>query len=312
MPYLHIPVLLEEVIDNLKLKPGDKVVDCTLGGAGHAEAILKKVGSSGKYIGIDLDKLAIESAKARLKEYKDQIILVNDNFNNLEKISNAYKFNEVNAFLFDLGLSSGQLQDQSRGFSFLAQGSLDMRFGSQSDLTAEKILNSYSQSELVDIFKNYGEERLALPISKMIIAARKKEPFNSPKQLVGVATDIYKKYYRGRSKINPATKIFQALRIATNKELENIKNVLPQANSLLVKGGRLAVISYHSLEDKIVKDFFRQETRDCICPLETPVCQCSHEKTLKIITKKPILPTNEEIIKNHRARSAKLRVAEKI
>ena len=263
-------------------------------------------------LGIDLDQLAIKTTQENLKQYKSQLIIVKDNFKNLKKIADVYKFNKIDGVLLDLGLSSGQLQDQSRGFSFLAQGGLDMRFGDTSELTAERILNTYKQKELIDIFKNYGEEKLANPISKKIIEMRKKTPITTPNQLVDIIADIYKRYYRGKSKINPATKVFQALRIAVNQELENLRQVLPQAVEVLNKGGRLAVISYHSLEDRIVKEFFKQETKDCVCPPKIPVCRCQHHRILKIITKKPVEPTEKEIIENPRARSAKIRVAEKI
>jgi 16S rRNA (cytosine1402-N4)-methyltransferase len=312
MPYSHQPVMLEEVVHYLKLKRGDKVIDCTSGGGGHALAILKRIIPTGKLLGIDLDPLAIQAAGEATKDYKRKIILVKDNFKNLKSIANVNRFYKVNSILLDLGLSSGQIQDQRRGFSFLAEGSLDMRFGPLSDLTAEKILNTYNQKELIEIFKSFGEEKLAKPISQKIIEMRKKAPLTSPKQLVEITSEIYRKYYRGKSKINPATKVFQALRIAVNQEFENLKEILPQAVKLLIKGGRLVIISYHSLEDKIVKEFFKQESRDCICPPQRPTCQCQHKKTLKIITKKPATPKEEETTENPRARSAKMRVAEKI
>jgi 16S rRNA (cytosine1402-N4)-methyltransferase len=187
-----------------------------------------------------------------------------------------------------------------------------MRFGPMGEITAERIINTYRENQLVEIFKEYGEERLARPIAKKIIEIRKQQPIQTPQQLLTIAAEVYQKFYRNKSKINPATKIFQALRIAVNDELTNLKEVLPQAASLLKKGGRLVVISYHSLEDRIVKDFFRNENRSCICPPQLPTCQCNHKKTLKIITKKPIEPTGKEILENPRSRSAKLRVAEKI
>src|SRR3989344_1283763 len=306
MIYSHEPVLLQEVIHYLKPKPGQKFIDGTLGGGGHTKLILERILSDGKVLGIDLDPRAIEATAEGVKNKKN-LILVQGNFKNLKQIANVYKFNKVDGILLDLGLSSGQLQDQGRGFSFLADGELDMRFGPELDLTAAEILNTWSQKDLYEIFKNFGEEKLARPISKKIIEIRPKHPFSSPSQLVAVINGIYKQYYRGKSKINPATKIFQALRITVNKELENLKNVLPQAVELLNKGGRLAIISYHSLEDRIVKQFFRHEFRDCLCPPEIPQCQCGHKKTLKIITKKPIVPTGEELALNPRGRSAKLR-----
>ena len=312
MLYSHIPVLSDEVIHYLNLKSGYNVVDCTLGGGGHSLAILQRIGPDGKMLGIDLDSSAISAAQNRLKKYNKQIILVQDNFKNLKQICNVSKFNKVNTILLDLGLSSGQLQDQSRGFSFLAQGKLDMRFGESGELTAGKIINTYSQKELSGIFKKYGEEKLASLVAKKIIATRQQGPITSPGRIVEIVSDIYKKHYRDKSKINPATKIFQALRIEVNDELENLKQVLPQAVGLLIKGGRLAVISYHSLEDKIVKEFFKQESRDCLCPPKIPVCRCNHKKTLKIITKKPVVSTDQEIKENPRSRSARLRVAERV
>jgi len=304
--------MLEEVIHYLKLKPGNRVIDCTLGGGGHALAILKRVSPKGKLLGIDLDPSAIEATQEATKNYKGDVTLVQDNFKNIKQIADVRKFNKIDGILLDLGLSSGQLQDHGRGFSFLAQGRLDMRFDPNSDLTAEKILDTYNQEELYEIFKDFGEENLAKPISKKIIELRRQNSITSPDQLVEIISDIYKKYYWGKSKINPATKVFQALRMEVNQELENLKEILPQAVSLLAKGGRLLVISYHSLEDRIIKEFFKQESKDCICPAEMPVCQCDHRQTLKIITRKPVVPSEQEITENPRARSAKLRVAERI
>jgi len=301
--------MIEEVIHYLNPQLGDNFVDCTLGGGGHALAILKRIGPQGRLLGIDLDPSAIQAAKETTKNFKN-ITLVQDNFRNLNKITDVYEFDKIDGILLDLGLSSGQLQDQQRGFSFLAEGKLDMRFGQQTDLTAKKILNTYSQKELTEIFRNFGEEKLAWPVAKEIIKARQQKPIDSPNQLVEIVAAAYKKYYRGKSKINPATKIFQALRISVNEEIENLKQVLPQAVGRLKAGGRLAVISFHSLEDKIVKEFFKQESRDCLCPPQLPVCGCKHQKTLKIITKKPLVPSDQEIAANQRARSAKLRVAE--
>jgi len=263
-------------------------------------------------LGIDLDPSAIQLTQDATKIYKNRIGLVKDNFKNLKQILNDSQFSRVNGILFDLGLSSNQLQDHARGFSFLASGTLDMRFGAQSDLTASKILNTWSAEDLIKIFQQYGEEKLARPIALRIVEARSKRPISLSQEIVEIVSAVYKKYYRAKSKINPATKIFQALRIAVNDELENLRQVLPQAVESLPAGGRLAVLSYHSLEDKIVKNFFQQEAKDCLCPPQIPVCRCGHKKTLKIMTKKPIIPTAEEIFQNPRSRSAKLRVAEKV
>lgn len=311
MAYSHQPVMTEEVIHYLNPQLGDLIIDCTLGGGGHTQAILKRIQPQGKLLGIDLDPLAIAAASKATQNLKG-LVLVRDNFKNLKNIAENHNFNKVNGILLDLGLSSGQLQDQKRGFSFLAQGSLDMRFGNQTEITAQEILSSYSQKDLTEIFRKYGEEKLAGLISKRIIEVRQQSPITSPNQLVDIVTDVYKNQYRGKSKINPATKVFQALRIIVNQELKNLEEVLPAAVDLLTKGGRLVVISYHSLEDRIVKDFIRQESKDCICPPQFPICQCKHHKKLKIITKKPIIPKDNEIAENPRSRSAKLRVAEKI
>ncbi|OGY45403.1 MAG: 16S rRNA (cytosine(1402)-N(4))-methyltransferase [Candidatus Buchananbacteria bacterium RIFCSPHIGHO2_01_FULL_44_11] len=312
MENFHQPVLLDQVIHYLAPKSNQNFVDCTLGGGGHASEILKRTAPAGLLLGIDLDPSAIQLTQDATKIYKNRIGLVKDNFKNLKQILNDSQFSRVNGILFDLGLSSNQLQDHARGFSFLASGTLDMRFGAQSDLTASKILNTWSAEDLIKIFQQYGEEKLARPIALRIVEARSKRPISLSQEIVEIVSAVYKKYYRAKSKINPATKIFQALRIAVNDELENLRQVLPQAVESLPAGGRLAVLSYHSLEDKIVKNFFQQEAKDCLCPPQIPVCRCGHKKTLKIMTKKPIIPTAEEIFQNPRSRSAKLRVAEKV
>lgn len=312
MKDFHQPVLLDEVLNFLNPKTNQNFVDCTLGGSGHTEEILKRTGPNGKVLGIDLDPLALKTAQEATKQYKNRTVFVKDNFKNLKKIIEDTNFGKVDGILLDLGLSSGQLHDQGRGFSFLSEGNLDMRFGQQTELTAEYILNNFKENELTDIFKNYGEERLARPIAKRIIEQRKLASIKRPEELVAIIAEIYKKYFHGRSKTNPATKIFQALRIAVNEELHNLHTILPQTIEVLNSGGRLVVISYHSLEDRIVKDFIKQESKDCLCPPEFPVCQCQHKKSIKIITKKPIEASWEETAYNPRARSAKLRVIEKL
>lgn len=314
MSYFHQSVLLDEVIHYLKPQPGQKFIDCTLGGGGHTLGILKRTLPGGKVLGIDLDNEAIKATDQKAKELKlkNNLVLVQDNFRNIGRVAKENGFGKVDGILLDLGLSSAQLHNHDRGFSFLSEGGLDMRFGHQTKITASEILNTYPEKRLYEIFKNFGEERLSKPISQKIIEIRRQTPFASSQQLVDLVAAIYKKYYRHDSKVNPATKVFQALRIAVNEELENLEEVLPQAIKLLAKGGRLAVISYHSLEDRTVKNFFQQESKGCICPPKMPVCQCKHKKTLQIITKKPITPTEEEITLNHRSRSAKLRIAEKI
>lgn len=312
--YSHEPVMLDEVIHYLNPTAGKTFIDCTLGGGGHTLAILKRIFPKGKLLAIDLDIAAIKAASEKTEKFGKNKIFVRDNFKNLKQIANDHKFNKVDGILLDLGLSSGQLQDHFRGFSFLADGALDMRFSAnhQEGITAKEILNAYSQPELEEIFKTYSEERLAKPIAAKIVEARKEESISTPKQLVDIVAAVYKKYYRARSKINPATKIFQALRIAVNEELENLEEVLPDAVKLLKTGGRLVVISYHSLEDRRVKEYFKHESRDCICPPEIPICKCGHKASLKLVTRKPTSPTGEEVVQNPRSRSAKLRVIEKI
>ncbi|MDD2807107.1 MAG: 16S rRNA (cytosine(1402)-N(4))-methyltransferase RsmH [Patescibacteria group bacterium] len=311
MTYSHQPVMTAEVIHYLGLQSGAVVVDGTLGGGGHLSEILSRILPGGKVVGIDLDSAALKAATEKIKNKKN-VILVQDNFKNIKKIADEHKLDRINGFLLDLGLSSGQLQDSERGFSFLAAGSLDMRFNDNNGITAAEILNTYDQKHLIKIFSEYGEEKLAVPIAKKIVDARKNKPFKNPQDLVEIIAGAYHRYFRQQSKMNPATKVFQALRIEVNGELENLKTFLPAAVKLSVPGARLVIISYHSLEDKLVKDFFRTESRDCICPPSMPLCQCGHHKTLKIITKKPIVPNDAEVALNPRARSAKLRVAEKI
>ncbi|MFA6410222.1 MAG: 16S rRNA (cytosine(1402)-N(4))-methyltransferase RsmH [Candidatus Buchananbacteria bacterium] len=312
MRNFHQPVMLGEVIHYLQPKAGDNFIDCTLGGGGHTEELLKRIAPSGKVLGIDLDPLAIQTTQEAIKNHKGRLIIAKGNFSDLAQIVKENKFTKVKGILLDLGLSSGQLRDHNRGFSFLAEGSLDMRFGAQSETTAETIINSCSPKALIEIFKNFGEESLAKPIVDQIVYVRKKTPITKPAQLVEIVCEVYKKYYRAKSKFNPATKVFQALRIAVNEELQNLTAVLPAAMNILQKNGRLVVISYHSLEDRTVKEFFATQSRDCICPPKMPLCQCTHKKSLKIITKKPISATDLEILENPRARSAKIRVAQKI
>ena len=309
MSLQHKPILLNEVIKYLDPKPGKNFIDCTVGGAGHARAILEKTSPGGKLLGIDLNTRTIEIARENLKEFFNRVIFVNDNFKNLGRIAPEAGINEYSGILLDLGLSSIELGDERRGFSFQKDAFLDMRFGTGGK-TAADILSSYREEELAKIFKEYGEERYARQIAKEIANQRKKEKITRTSQLV----NIIEKAYRGkpRPKINVATRVFQALRIEVNDELNNLRQVLPTAINLLAKGGKIVVISFHSLEDRIVKEFFKKESRDCLCPPQIPVCQCNHKASLKILTKKVVVPTKEEIRNNPRSRSAKLRAATKI
>ena len=303
----HVPVLLNEVIDSLQLKNGMNVIDCTLGDAGHSEKILEKISPDGKLLGIDADIEAILRAKQYLYKYGDQVIFVRDNFVSLGKIVAEQKFTPVNGILMDFGWSSPQFEERGRGFSFLkSEEKLDMRYGLQildlrfQNKTASELVNELSESELEKIFREYGEEKLSKEIAVAISEKRKVKKIEIVGELVEIILEVYRKKLKTDKEIpwvgglHPATKVFQALRIAVNDELGVIERVLPQAIEALASGGRLAVITFHSLEDRIVKHFFKDQ------------------KTIRIITKKPIECSEDEAKTNTRARSAKLRVVEKI
>ncbi|MEW6407910.1 MAG: 16S rRNA (cytosine(1402)-N(4))-methyltransferase RsmH [Patescibacteria group bacterium] len=309
---MHVPVLLSEVIKYLNPKPNRNYIDCTLGGTGHARVILERIKPEGKLLGIDLNEKSLTLAKRNLEKFKKRIIFHQGNFSNLKKIVYEYKFNSISGILFDLGLSSYLLNESRYGFSFQVNGPLLMRFdGRSDDLTAEKVVNSYLEKNLAKILWQYGEERYAKKIAKKIVSERKKKAIKTTFDLVKVILETVPASYK-KKKIHPATRTFQALRIEVNCELENLKKAIEQAKELLEPRGRIVCISYHSLEDKIVKKFFLQESKDCLCPKEFPVCRCGHKARLKIITKKPIVPSLDEIKQNPRSRSAKMRTAEKI
>jgi 16S rRNA (cytosine1402-N4)-methyltransferase len=302
----HIPVLLDEVLKGLNLQPGQHYIDGTLGAGGHAEAILQAIAPDGQVLGLDADPVALNSARQRLAPYNDRVHLVNANFSQLTTIAHSYDFVPVHGILLDLGLSSMQLGDAERGFSFQNEGPLDMRYDPSGPITAADLVNSLSQSELADLLYRFGEERRSRRIARAIVAAR---PVNSTRELA----ELVARAVGGRrgARIHPATRTFQALRIAVNDELETLSSALSDGITILAPGGRLAVISFHSLEDRIVKNFFLQESKDCICPPEQLTCTCGHRATLRIITRKPITASNGEINANPRSRSAKLRVAER-
>lgn len=301
----HIPVLYQEVLIGLQIKPGGRYIDGTLGGGNHAAGILEKSSPAGQLLGIDADPVAIAIAAERLAEYGPRVTLVNANFAQLAEIASQYGFCPADGILLDLGLSSLQLASGERGFSFQLEGPLDMRFNPQQGKPASELVNRLSIPELADILHRYGEERRAWRIAQAIGAAR---PIHTTRQLAEVVAEAAGR----RGKIHPATKTFQALRIAVNDELSALSQALPQAVELLALGGRLVVISYHSLEDRLIKQFYRQETQDCICPPEILVCRCDHRATLEIVTKKPITPSEQELKANPRCRSAKLRIATRL
>jgi 16S rRNA (cytosine1402-N4)-methyltransferase len=301
----HIPVLLDEVLEGLSPLPGQRLIDGTVGAGGHTEAILKAIAPHGQVLALDADPSALEIARRRLAAYGDRVRFVNVNFVQLAAAARDLDFIPVHGILLDLGLSSMQLDAVERGFSFQSAGPLDMRYDPDSPTTASDLVNNLAQDELADLIYRFGEERRSRAIARAIVAAR---PLHTTHQLA----EVVARAVGGRrgDRLHPATRTFQALRIAVNDELDVLRAALPAATSILASGGRLAVISFHSLEDRIVKEFFRQESRDCICPPGQPVCTCGHRATLHIITPKPITATSTEAALNPRARSAKLRVAE--
>jgi len=299
----HVSVLLQETLQALAIRPGGRFIDGTLGGGGHAAAILQASSPNGTLLALDADSAALSRARESLVPFGTRVALVHSSFADLGRVAREHGWHAVDGIVLDLGLSSDQLADESRGFSF-AGLQLDMRFDLTRGESASALLNGLSTEELADLLYRYGEERASRRIARAIVAAR---PIQSAQQLADV---VVKARSGRRGKIHPATQTFQALRIAVNDELGALEAVLPQAVELLKSGGRLAVITFHSLEDRIVKNFYRIESRDCICPVEQLVCTCGHRATLKIITAKPIEPTAAEVAANPRARSAKLRVAE--
>ncbi len=305
----HIPVLLKEAVALLHCHPGGIYVDCTLGMGGHAEAILKQLGGKGRLIGIDGDEDALKIAGERLKKYRSSCSLVRDNFKNLAIILNNFNLREVDGIFFDLGVSSLQLDRAERGFSFRFDVPLDMRLDRRDSLTAFRLVNDLPREELENILKDFGEERWAGRIAGLIVSRRKCEPIKTTGQLAGIVEAAIP---RRRGRIHPATRTFQALRIAVNRELENLKEGLEEGIKRLRSGGRMAVISYHSLEDRIVKRAFQGWSGTCQCPPRWPVCRCGRKKIVAAVTKGALKPGEEEVLTNPRSRSARLRVVEKL
>lgn len=301
----HVPVMLQEVLERLQVRPGGTYIDCTLGSGGHAKGILEKSAPDGRLLGIDLDATAIEAARRRLAAYEGRITLVRGNFAHLEEIASRRGFVPVEGVLLDLGVSSLQLGDGQRGFSFQQEGPLDMRFDPEGEITAHYLVNELEERRLADTLARYGEEPKAKAIARAIVRRR---PVKTTSELANLVARTVGR----RRKRHPATKTFQALRIAVNEELAALSEVLPQILNVLTPGGRMAVISFHSLEDRVVKQFMVRESRDCICPPEIPVCVCDHQRTLEILTKSPVRPSAAEVSENPRSRSAKLRVGARL
>lgn len=307
----HHPVLPEEVIAYLKCQAGRDYIDCTVGGGGHAAQILERSSPNGGLLGIDWDPEAIRIARDRLNRYKGRVILVRDSFSNLSRIARNHGFEPVDGILLDLGVSSFQLEDAQRGFSFRAEGPLDMRMDSSRREMASDLINRFPVRELERLLREYGEERWARRISQFIQKRRQKGSISTTTELRNIVHSAIPASFHSR-RIDPATKTFMALRIAINKELDNLKTVLKEVVPLLRHGGRICIISYHSLEDRLVKTYFRKAERGCTCPPRLPRCVCHGEKSIRVVTSKPVSPSRKEIDQNPRARSAKLRVAERI
>ncbi|NOY98582.1 MAG: 16S rRNA (cytosine(1402)-N(4))-methyltransferase RsmH [Chloroflexi bacterium] len=303
----HAPVLYHEIIHALQPKSPGCYVDGTVGAGGHARGILEACAPEGRLLGLDVDPQALALARETLAPYVERVRLVQASYTSLARIlSDETNWASVQGILLDLGASSMQFDTPQRGFSFQADGPLDMRFDPSNPRSAADLVNHLPEAELADIIYRYGEERAARRIAQALVRAR---PLRTTRQLASVIESVIPR--RGR-RVHPATRTFQALRIAVNDELGAIERVLPQALAALAPGGRLAVIAFHSLEDRLVKEFFRRESRDCICPPRQPICTCGHVATLKEIVRKPIRPGEAEVEENPRARSARLRVAEKL
>ncbi len=312
MPELkHVPVLLEECMEGLNLKSGGIYFDGTLGGGGHSYEILKRTAPDGRLVATDLDDYAITRAGERLKEFEGRFTLVKDNFKNFPEIKSSLGIEGFDGILLDLGVSSFQLDDRSRGFSYMAKDEfLDMRMGQDNPLTAERVVNEYPEERLKEILEEYGEEKFSATIAKNIVAARSVAPIRT----VGELNAIIEKSIPAKFKKDghPSKRTFQALRIEVNGELEGLKETVTAMARGLKKGGRIAVISFHSLEDRAVKRAFKELEQDCICDKSLPVCVCGHKREIKLITKHPITAGEKELAENGRAASAKLRVAEKV
>jgi len=309
MPKQHESVLEREVIQNLNLLGGSLIVDGTLGDGGHAELLLKNT-TSVRVLGIDRDMRAIERAEKRLAPFRDRITLVHGNFSDIKTILKKANVMNVDGLLLDLGVSSPQLDSPDRGFSFMRNGPLDMRMDSSQKITAADLLVELPDERLVSVIKEYGEERFSKRIVRAIRQAQKQSAIKTTLQLSNIISSVI--HASRQTKIHPATRTFQALRIAVNGELEHIKKALRDSVDILQESARVIVISFHSLEDRIVKNFFKTEEKGCVCPPKIPICSCGHKQRLKIITRKPIIPAVEEVRLNSRASSAKLRVAERV
>ncbi|WP_418792589.1 16S rRNA (cytosine(1402)-N(4))-methyltransferase RsmH [Phosphitispora sp. TUW77] len=310
MNFHHVPVMLDEVMTYLDIKQGGTYVDCTLGGGGHTIEIIKKIQPGGLVIGIDQDPNALEAARKRLHSYGKRVVYVHSNYYRLKDVFAQLNLREADGVLFDLGVSSHQLDEGERGFSYMQDAPLDMRMNPEDPVTAEHIVNQKTEDELNGLIREYGEEKWARRIARFIVDYREKSPIHTTGELVEIIKKAVPAGAR-REGPHPAKRTFQALRIAVNDELNRFRKALYEAVDILRPGGRVCVISFHSLEDRIAKEVFRELSKSCICPPGLPICTCNKKQELKVLTGKPVLPTPEELKVNPRARSAKLRAAEK-
>ena len=309
----HLPVMVEEVVTMLAAAPGSRHIDATLGGGGHAERILEASDPDGRLLGLDADGAAIARVRARLApRFGDRLQLRQANFRELAAVAPAASFGAVDGCLFDLGLSSFQLADSDRGFGIRTGGPLDMRFDTGRGVPAAELLVTLDANELTALFRRYGEEPFAGRIARAIVEARRVAPVRTAEELAALAERVAPARAPGRRRVHPATRVFQALRIAVNEELDALEAGLAAALDLLRPGGRLVVLSYHSLEDRIVKRFFQAERRGCTCPPEVPVCVCGRAPRLRLVVSRGLVPGEAEIAANPRARSARLRAAERL
>jgi 16S rRNA (cytosine1402-N4)-methyltransferase len=307
----HITVMREEAVDGLRIKPDGIYVDCTLGGAGHSQLIAEQLSSSGRLIAIDQDETALNHAKEKLKTYQEKIIFVKSNFRYLREVVQQQGFQKVDGILFDLGVSSPQLDVAERGFSYQEDAPLDMRMDRNQPLSAQTIVNEWEEKELARIFFQYGEEKFSRQIARQIVKAREQKKIVTTGELVELIKQGIPAPAR-RAGGHPAKRTFQAIRIAVNDELNAVEEALHDAIQLLAKDGRICVITFHSLEDRICKQVFAKYTGGCTCPPDFPQCVCGNQPEIKLISRKPVLPSQTELDENNRARSAKLRIAEKL
>lgn len=310
MEFKHYSVMLAETVDGLKVSDGGIYADGTLGGGGHSFEILKR-GKNIRLIGIDQDTDALSAAFARLSEFGDSVTYINDNFKNTKSILKSLGIDAIDGMVLDLGVSSYQLDNADRGFSYIKDAPLDMRMNKEADFSAYNVLNEYSEDKLCDIFYRYGEEKWSRRIAKFIIDKRKEKPIETTGELAAIINAAIPKAAR-KDVAHPEKRIFQAVRIEVNGELDMLKDAICDIVSCLKKGGRLAVITFHSLEDRIVKLTFAELSKGCSCPADFPVCVCGKKPEVKVITRKPILPDKNELGENSRSKSAKLRIIEKL